>query len=143
MFIGATTARFRCLGCLVRLNGLRLKLAPARQAKNLPPWILTLILNLTEFMEIQGAPLPVDTTLLGRAAEKAHAYAKPTLQGALVSPRRCFPDAAAGWGLTIFCSRDVEVRHCSLTCRAPLACLFPATKAWRDYSRLRAWCRRP
>lgn len=48
----------------------------ALKSPTLPNWIQTLILNLSEFMETQGAPLPIDINLLGKVAEKSHAYAK-------------------------------------------------------------------
>jgi len=48
----------------------------ALKSQTLPNWIQTLILNLSEFMETQGAPLPIDMNLLGKVAEKSHAYAK-------------------------------------------------------------------
>ena len=48
----------------------------ALRSPNLPPWILTVLLNLFEFMEMQGLSLPLDIQLLGREAQKSHAYAK-------------------------------------------------------------------
>ena len=51
-------------------------LEAALKSPALPGPILTSILNLAEFMEMQGVPLPVDITLLGAAAQKMHAFAK-------------------------------------------------------------------
>ena len=51
-------------------------LEAALKSPALPGPILTTILNLAEFMEMQGVPLPVDITLLGAAAQKVHAFAK-------------------------------------------------------------------
>ncbi|CEM08834.1 unnamed protein product [Vitrella brassicaformis CCMP3155] len=51
-------------------------LEQALQSPNLPPDVLQTILNLAEFMEHQGSPLPLDYALLGGLAEKSHAYAK-------------------------------------------------------------------
>lgn len=51
-------------------------LEAALTSPTIPPETLQTILNLAEFMEHDGQPLPVDIKTLGAYAAKCHAYAK-------------------------------------------------------------------
>jgi len=51
-------------------------LETALQSPNLPPDILQALLNLMEFMDRSGLPLPIDARMLAGLSEKCHAYAK-------------------------------------------------------------------
>lgn len=51
-------------------------LMSALRAPNIPPEIVSTILNLAEFMEHYDKPLPIDIRTLGNHAETCHAYAK-------------------------------------------------------------------
>jgi len=51
-------------------------LETALHSPNLPTDILQALLNLAEFMDRSGLPLPIDARTLGGLSEKCHAYAK-------------------------------------------------------------------
>ena len=48
----------------------------ALNSVTIPPELVQIILNLAEFMERDGQPLPIDLAKLGLMAENVHAYAK-------------------------------------------------------------------
>ncbi|PHH64484.1 hypothetical protein CDD81_4559 [Ophiocordyceps australis] len=48
----------------------------AIKSENVPPDLLSLLLNLAEFMEHDDKALPIDIRVLGREAARCHAYAK-------------------------------------------------------------------
>ncbi|CAK0812569.1 unnamed protein product [Prorocentrum cordatum] len=58
-------------------------LETALHSPNLPPDILQALLNLAEFMDRSGLPLPIDARTLGGLSEKCHAYAKAPERGAV------------------------------------------------------------
>ncbi|KAG9294210.1 hypothetical protein G9A89_021569 [Geosiphon pyriformis] len=51
-------------------------LVSALRSQNTPPEIISIILNLAEFMEHYDKPLPIEIKTLGSYAENCHAYAK-------------------------------------------------------------------
>src|SRR5262249_7441654 len=51
-------------------------LETALTSTNIPPEIIQMLLNLAEFMEHDDKALPIDIRMLGRYAQKCHAFAK-------------------------------------------------------------------
>lgn len=116
-------------------DALARSLETAVHSPTLPPDILQALLNLAEFMDRSGLPLPIDARTLGGLSEKCHAYAKAlrykeaefatsptTCVEALISINTQLQQAEAAQGILVYAQKHLGVE---------------SREAW--YERLHRW----
>lgn len=97
-------------------------LETALHSPNLPPDILQTLLNLAEFMDRVGLPLPIDARTLGGFSEQCHAYAKAlhyketefttspaACVEAMISINTQLQQTAAAQGILVYAQKSLNV----------------------------------